>query len=355
MDVLDDDDRRTGGRELLDERDSRGVQTLARVERMNVGSNVEPEGEREDLATREPSLDLLERRALAQLVVLAQDLAERVVRDAGPVRQTSPRTVDGRRLLRRERLPELAHERRLPDARLTDERHQVRLGLRRRTSVRHAEKLELVVAADEHAAEPSDAARAHGAERAYDGRRDDTVRLPFRFDRSRCRELERSRDGRDGALAGEHLARLRSLLEPIGDVDDVSCHEGPSLVRDADDDVPGVHSDAEPELAVEETPHPLLHRECGMQRALGVVLERGRSAEHRHHGVACELLDGPARPLDLLAHCVVERLEARPHALRIAIAGVLGRADQVGEENGDELALLACAHGGSVAERSRSR
>ena len=92
-----------------------------------------------------------------------------------------------------------------------------------------------------------------------------------------------------------------------------------------------------------------------MQRALSVVLERGRSAEHRHHGVACELLDGTARPLDLLAHCVVERLEAHPHALRIAIAGVLGRADQVGEENGDELALLACAHGGSLAERSRSR
>src|SRR6187431_1037854 len=108
MDVLDDDDRRTGRRELLDERDSRGVQTLARVDRMNVGSNVEPEGEREDLAACEPSLDLLERRALAQRIVLAQDLAERVVRDAGPVRQTSPRTVDGRRLLRCERLPELA-------------------------------------------------------------------------------------------------------------------------------------------------------------------------------------------------------------------------------------------------------
>ena len=46
----------------------------------------------------------------------------------------------------------------LEPARLTDERHQVRLGLRRRTSVRHAEKLELVVAADEHAAEPLDAA-----------------------------------------------------------------------------------------------------------------------------------------------------------------------------------------------------
>ena len=179
--------------------------------------------------------------------------------------------------------------------------------------------------------------------------------FPFASTDLGAAELERSRDRSDGALAGEHLARLRRLLETIGDVDDVSCDEGPSFVRDADDDVPGVHSDAKLELAVEETLHPLLHRERGMQRALSVVLERSRSTEHRHHGVAGELLDGPARQLDLLAHRVVEGLEMHPHALRIAVAGVLGRADQVGEENGDELALLACAHGGSVAERSRSR
>src|SRR6476659_5963440 len=122
---------------------------------MKVGSNVEPEGEREDLATCEPRLDLLERRALAQLIVLTQDLAERVVRDAGPVRQTSPGAVDGWRLLRCKRLPELAHERGFPDAGLTDERHQVRLGLGGCTSVRHAEKLELVVAAYDNDAAPT--------------------------------------------------------------------------------------------------------------------------------------------------------------------------------------------------------
>ena len=82
-----------------------------------------------------------------------------------------------------------------------------------------------------------------------------------------------------------------------------------------------------------------------MQRALGVILERSRSTEHRHHRVAGELLDRAARELDLLAHRVVEALELRTHALGIAIAGVRGRADEVGEENGDELALLARAHG----------
>ena len=85
-----------------------------------------------------------------------------------------------------------------------------------------------------------------------------------------------------------------------------------------------------------------------MERALGVVLERGRRTEHRHHRVSRELLDRTARELDLRAHRLVERLELRANTFGIAFGSVRGRADEVGEENRDELALLARAHPGSV-------
>ena len=143
---------------------------------------------------------------------------------------------------------------------------------------------------------------------------------------------------------------MRGLLEAIGDVHGVARDEGPSFARRADDDVSRVHTDAELELATEEAVHPLLHRQRRMQRALGVILERSRSTEHRHDSVTGELLDRATRELDLLAHRVVEGFELCSHALRVAIAGVGGRADQIGKENRDELALLARAHPGSLPE-----
>ena len=194
------------------------------------------------------------------------------------------------------------------------------------------------------------------AERAYDGDATTPSGFPFASTVSRCRELERSRHGGDGALAGEHLARLRSLLETIGDVDGVSCDERASLVRDADDDVPGVHSDAELELAVEETPPSAAasrvrhaararrdprarpeHRTPPSRRRRRTSRRSRPSARSPRASRRRRPRDAPARARDLRspAYC--------------------GRADQVGEENRDELALLACAHGGSVAERSRSR
>ena len=76
-----------------------------------------------------------------------------------------------------------------------------------------------------------------------------------------------------------------------------------------------------------------------MQGPLGVVLERARGAEHCHHGVAGELLDRAAGELDLLCHRVVEAVEQRARPLRILRAAKLGRADEVGEDDGRELSL----------------
>ncbi len=100
---------------------------------------------------------------------------------------------------------------------------------------------------------------------------------------------------RDGGLAGEHLARFGGGLEPGGGV-----HDGPGdqelagraeaggrLARlDADVDVEGC---GETE-GLAQPAGPGADRETGTDGAERVVLVHGRQSEHRHHGVADELL-----------------------------------------------------------------
>ncbi len=353
VDVLDQQHRRAPERNLLDEPHRCEVQLLPRVERVELGSDVQTEREPEDLTSLETALELLGGRTLTECELLAHDLAERPVGDSIAVRETAACPNHRRRLFVREDREELSHETRLPDAGLADEGDEVGLGAGCRAAIGGAEQVELAIAAHEDPAETRNASRPHRPERALDGHSVDASRLALRVDGSCGAELERARSGRGSSLSDEHLARLRGLLEAIGDVHGVARDEGPSFARRADDDVSRVHTDAELELATEEAVHPLLHRQRRMQRALGVILERSRSTEHRHHGVTGELLDRATRELDLLAHRVVEGFELCSHALRVAIAGVGGRADQIGKENRDELALLARAHPGSLPEAAQ--
>ena len=86
---------------------------------------------------------------------------------------------------------------------------------------------------------------------------------------------------------------------------------------------------------------PPLHRERRVERTLRVILLcRGRT-EGCHDRVADELLDRPAGVVDLGRHRVVEAVEEGARALRVLRVRELGRADEVGEENGRELPLLA--------------
>jgi hypothetical protein len=102
----------------------------------------------------------------------------------------------------------------------------------------------------------------------------------------------------------------------------------------------GVDADAQLELAAEELIERPAHRERRVECPLGVILERRRCAEGRHHRVAGELLDRPACPVHLGGHRVVEALELGPRALRVLIGGERRRPDEVGEEHGGELALV---------------
>jgi len=51
----------------------------------------------------------------------------------------------------------------------------------------------------------------------------------------------------------------------------------------------------------------------------------------------------------------VERLEPYAHALGIPIARIRRRTDEIGEQNRDELALLARAHPRSLSKRRSAR
>ena len=78
---------------------------------------------------------------------------------------------------------------------------------------------------------------------------------------------------------------------------------------------------------------------------------RGRRAEQRHHRVADELLDGAAMALELGADALVVRAEERLDVLGIHRLGPGGEADEVAEDDRDDLALAArCArrHGQRV-------
>ena len=62
--------------------------------------------------------------------------------------------------------------------------------------------------------------------------------------------------------------------------------------------------------------------------------------EQRHDRIADELLHGAAEALELGPQADVVRRKPRADVLRVHLLGLRGRADDVGEEDGDELPFL---------------
>jgi hypothetical protein len=283
--------------------------------------------------------DELGRIAVSDAELLLDDLAERPVRGV-PVGETPAGAPTRLRLLLREPLPQLPGQPRLADTRVAEDRHEVRRAELDGPAVGGAEQLELGVAADEGRPQAAHAAGPHERQRADDKAAGNRLGLPLRLDRRRRPELEGATGERDGALAGEHLPRRCGLLESRRDVDRVAGDERAARARLADDHLSGVHADANAERASEDVGYPPPQRQRGMERPLGVVLVRSGGAEHRHDGVARELLQRAARELDLGRERVVEALEKHPRALGILLAEA-GRVDEVGEQRGGELPLHA--------------
>ena len=144
---------------------------------------------------------------------------------------------------------------------------------------------------------------------------------------------------------------MRRLLEAGGDVDRVT---GGEPLLGPGDDLAGVDADPElearPVVALEVVVQPGEPRSQvgrGPGRAERVVLVQHRNAEHGHHGVADELLDRAAVPLDHAAGQLEIARHHRPKGLRVELLAERRRAGDVAEEHGHRLALLpACFRSG---------
>jgi hypothetical protein len=157
------------------------------------------------------------------------------------------------------------------------------------------------------------------------------------------------REGSDEDLPGVCL-----LLQPGGDVDDVARDQRLVPLVDGRHDLTRV--DANPRFQGErrllvQRGDGGLDRESGSDGAFGVVIVDAGYAEDGHRRVADELLDRPAVGLDDLADALEVHAEDAPDHLRIVVLAEGGRADDVGEQNGDELALFR--HGRSLGSRFR--
>ena len=160
--------------------------------------------------------------------------------------------------------------------------------------------------------------------------------------------MYRPGDRREGRRTEQHFPWGRCLLEPGGDVDGVAgCELLVAGATTPDDDLARVDAgaDGDPDAVVTlelgvQNPERLTDLGSGADGAQRIVLMHPGDAEDGHDGVADELLDRPAVPLEHALH----RLEIAPHhatqALRIEPLAEGRRSGDIGEEHGDDLACL---------------
>ena len=83
-----------------------------------------------------------------------------------------------------------------------------------------------------------------------------------------------------------------------------------------------------------------------MQRALGIVVVGHRRPEHRHDGVADELLHEALVPLDGLRHLAKQIALECAHVLGVGLLTERREAGEIGEEHGHQAAVAVEGGGG---------
>ena len=168
------------------------------------------------------------------------------------------------------------------------------------------------------------------------------------LDLARLAGHHRVADQPPGRVADERLARFGGLLQAGGDIDRVTGRAAAAGSRVADDDRAGVDADAHPDLEAAFGPEGAvqgrqrdLHVGGGAHGPERVVLVDDRDAEDGHDRVADELLDRSAVALEDRAHRVEPAAHDRAERLRVEVLAEPGRAGDVGEHDGDDLARLA--------------
>ena len=266
-----------------------------------------------DLLRRCRRLRLAEQRAdrrrgglvRRQHVELLQHLDDRPVGDPLAVGEAAA-AEDGRL----DRSQQLRGEPRLADAGIADDRDQLAalLGLHALPCL--PEDRELALTADEQLPVPALRRVVH-AQQPVGGNR---LGLALQLEGLDRLDVGCVANERERRLADQHVARLRRLLQPSGDVDRIARREpllaSPSPPRPVmTRSVPASPSSGKRIAHLRRRPH----------RPQRVVLVQHRHAEHGHHGIADELLDAAAVPLD-------DRLHPRRSSARAAHGAAPDRA-----------------------------
>ena len=171
--------------------------------------------------------------------------------------------------------------------------------------------------------------------------RRDRLRLALRLDRLELAVVDRLLGRAERLLADDDRvhgaapwSRAAVLITSPAAID--SPASGWASTRD--ERLAGVDSDPHLDALLER---PVADRERRANRPLGIVLVRRRRAEERHHRVADELLDRAAVALELGADVPVVAAELGGDVLGVDLLGARREADEVGEEDGDDLPLPA--------------
>ena len=185
-------------------------------------------------------------------------------------------------------------------------------------------------------------------ERADFARQSDSGSVfPLHGDRRELLVLEDTACRPVGLLADRDAVHRGGALDACGGVDDVA-GDDPFPVfgagTDCDDGFASVdphpHLQVEPGIGLVQLRDRLQDPQPRPHGPLGVVLVRDRGAANGHHRIAHELLDRGSVALDLLAQASVVWTDAGTHVLRVLVLRGRGEADQVAEEDGDDLPLL---------------
>ena len=227
---------------------------------------------------------------------------------------------------------------------MSEHRCHARVALRRRREGR-AEDAELLMAPDQRPLVMAHErlALSHG-DQPIGG---DGLGLALQLERRELLNLDRVTHELMGVLPDQDLVGGGSLLEPRGDVDRIADHEPVArhgaprhqLARVHPGAVREPHAPALLELPIQVL-ETLLHIRRGANGSQRVVLADPRNPEHRHHGVAEELVDRAAVPLDRLAHLVEVRGDELTERLRVDGLTKRGRPLQVAEHDRHRLAHL---------------
>ena len=272
---------------------------------------------------------LLER--LARRVVVADPGArldhrrQRPVRDALAIGERAP----PQRCHAFEPLCELGDQAGLAETGLAEDRQELAASIADGAGERVLEQRQFRLTADERRG--VEAARVVGPDRPPCPQR---LGATFDLERSGIVDLDRARRQPARGGAEEDLARLRRLLETRRKIDRLARREG--RIALVDDDLARLDADADGELQLLDFRHDLERRAHG---TLGVVLVRDRHTEGRHHRVARELLDRASVRFDASRDDLEVAVDALADDFGIRARDEACRVDEIGEEDGCDLAF----------------